>query len=189
MTELRNILLIAGGGRNVGKTHLGCHVISTLAQQGILPVAIKVSGHFHQPGVNIKSIVKDEGLFIGEELNINSNKDSSRFLQAGAKRSYYVQLSQNHLIRLVEFIKNSFSGDQPIIFESAGLGELVKPGIAFFVIKNNIEKKCSWKFKYFKINGFEPDNIPEWPVVKWINSGWLIESGSQMQYSYQTNYF
>ena len=132
------MLLIAGNGRNVGKTTLACKIIAQLSKSH--PVTgIKISAHFH-PYSDADLVVNNEHFVILKEQNITS-KDSSLMLQAGAKDVYFVMARKEHFNKaLNELLK--LLPEQALVCESGGLHEWVDPGIFLFVnLKNKPVKK------------------------------------------------
>ena len=125
-----NMLIIAGEGRNVGKTWLACRIIRQLSATEKV-TAVKISSHFH--GTDPRDILfeKKGRYIIHEEKNI-SGKDSSLMLQAGAARSFFIMAPGEYLreafLRLRPFLEKG-----PVVCESGGLAEIVRPGIFLFV--------------------------------------------------------
>ncbi len=133
--DFPNMLLIAGNGRNVGKTHFACLIIEHLSQQTKV-TGVKISSHIHsykQEDV----LFQNNGFVIIQEKQ-KTNKDSSLMLQAGAQQVYFVMAGQ-------EYLKDAFNALQPllpdhaIVCESGGLHQLVKPGLFFFINKRGAE--------------------------------------------------
>lgn len=124
-----NLLLIAGNGRNVGKTVLACKIIQHFSQKEEV-IGLKISPHFH--AYNHSDVIfKNDKFVIIEEKQINK-KDSSLMLQAGAKKVYYVMVEQEYLGEAFEYLKSHLL-DKTIICESGGLHEFVNPGMFLFV--------------------------------------------------------
>jgi len=127
--EMPNLLLIAGNGRNVGKTFLACRIIKHLSQTKEV-VGLKISPHFHS--FNESDVIfRNEKFVIIDEKQINS-KDSSLMIQAGAIKVFFVMVSQKYLQEAFEFLKNILP-PKLIVCESGGLNDLVTPGLFFFV--------------------------------------------------------
>ena len=124
-----NLLLIAGNGRNVGKTHLACKIIKHFSPYEEV-TGLKISSHFH-PIEKENIILENENFIIAEERN-NGTKDSSLMLLAGAKKVYFVMSKRDYL-------KDAFNElfhllpENLIVCESGGLHEFVKPGLFLFV--------------------------------------------------------
>lgn len=132
MKTYKNILLISGAGRNVGKTELACSLISRFSES-LNVVAVKISPHFHDEQNRDKIIYKDNGLMIWNEDDTSGKKDSSRMLIAGAKKAFFVQSTDEYLIQALEIIFKSINSTVPLIVESGGLGRFIKPGISIYV--------------------------------------------------------
>ncbi len=124
-----NLLLIAGNGRNVGKTFLACKIIEHLAQTETV-IAVKISPHFHE--YNNDVVLINTGNFIILNETNNNTKDSSLMLQAGAKKVFFVMVKQEHLHAAFDYLKNEILNDI-VVCESAGLIEIVKPQYFLFV--------------------------------------------------------
>ncbi|NQU86311.1 MAG: hypothetical protein HQ541_11170 [Mariniphaga sp.] len=131
----KNILLISGAGRQVGKTAFVCQIISKLKIHQI--TAVKISPHFHDPTPGLIHLSKGKGWIINKESNQKNSKDSSLYLQAGVYKSYYVQAEKNCLIEMFEKLKNILPENSPVIIESARLLKIIIPGISVYIIKDN----------------------------------------------------
>lgn len=127
--QLPNLLLIAGNGRNVGKTTLACQIISKLSKNTEL-TAIKISSHFHS--YSGEAIFEKENRFVILEENQISAKDSSLMLQAGARRVFYIMAEQENLGEAMECLL-PLLGKNPVVCESGGLHQWVQPGLFLFV--------------------------------------------------------
>jgi len=133
--SLPNLLLIAGNGRNVGKTTLACKIIQHLSQKEKV-LGLKISPHFHSFNEADVVIQSKHFIIINEKL-INS-KDSSLMLQSGAKLVYYVMVKPEYFKEAIEQLIRILPND-PIICESGGLHEQVSPGL-FLMVKRKGEE-------------------------------------------------
>jgi len=124
-----NLLLVAGGGRNVGKTWLVCRVIEHFSKQMEI-MGMKISPHFHNHGIEYKENGKD--FFIEKEPSSTTGKDSSLMLKHGAKKVYYVETTDQGMQRNIIRLEKVFA-DIPTICESGGLAEFIEPGIFIFI--------------------------------------------------------
>jgi len=170
--KLPNLLLIAGSGRNTGKTSVACNILSEISQL-TNAFAIKVSPHFHHLTDNLKVILEMPGLIIAEEKDYNSGKDSSRFLRSGATRSWYVQGKDFKMKILAEWLKNNIPTDIPVVCESGGIGKFIIPGGAIYIKSESNNKFPEWEFDYKTIRS----NLisDEFKVfLKWDNYRWII---------------
>jgi len=133
--NILNLLLIAGNGRNVGKTTLACKIIQHLSQKEKV-LGLKISPHFHSFNEADVVIQSKHFIIINEKL-INS-KDSSLMLQSGAKLVYYVMVKPEYFKEAIEQLIRILPND-PIICESGGLHEQVSPGL-FLMVKRKGEE-------------------------------------------------
>lgn len=137
----KNILLISGSGRNVGKTTFMREVIRQNVQQK--PIAVKITPHFHEPTSGLKPISITENYRVFEETDQNSDKDSSLFLLAGAEKVFYIQTKDVFLEEAFQLISGKLPSDQPVIIESAALRKYIVPGLYLFIQKKYEEIKPS----------------------------------------------
>lgn len=138
MTNLPRLLLIAGTGRNTGKTTLACAVIRKFALLKSI-ISVKITPHFHK---NIKSgmvLTDDPNLYIAEETDPTTGKDSSMMLEAGASHSYFVMTTDEHVQEAFCKIVELFPPDSLIICESGGLRLHTNPGLFFMMQKKETE--------------------------------------------------
>lgn len=124
-----NFLLVAGNGRNVGKTYLSCKIIQHLTKTNDV-IAVKISSHFHSIE-NDKVIIQTEEFVIVEETQI-TQKDSSLMKQAGAQKVYFVMAPQANLEQAFLYLEKLLP-EKAIVCESGGLHELISPGVFLFV--------------------------------------------------------
>ena len=135
MEEFKNLLLIAGTGRNTGKTLLASSIIERFSSD-LKITGLKISPHFHSGTESLQSLYKNENFNIYQETSYTSAKDSSRMLKAGAHKVFYIECFD-------EFIKEAFESflqmtdiSGPVVCESPALRKYVRPGI-FFIVDNN----------------------------------------------------
>ncbi len=179
-TLYKNILLIAGTGQNVGKTLFASQVIKQNASNCPL-VSIKISPHFHRLNPDAQIIENNKDFSIIKEFDSNGNKDSQRFLCAGAKEVYYVQCMDDKLSLAFDMLIKLIPQDSPIICESGGLRQIIKPGI-FIIInkKNNLKIKPQalrnkeLADKWIEFDEQEFDFDPN--KLQFSESGWTIQN-------------
>ena len=133
LKTLPNLLLIAGTGRNVGKTSFACHIIAQTAKSHEL-VAIKISPHLHAQSPGQKVLFSDPAFQIIEESNPATSKDSSRMLQAGASRVFYLQTIDKQIREPFEKLLSLIPENQPLVCESGALLDYARPGL-FVIVK------------------------------------------------------
>lgn len=135
LMKLPRLLLIAGTGRNSGKTMLACRIIDKYSNTRTI-VAIKISPHRHniEPGGQI--LFQNGHICILEETDLGTGKDSSRMLAAGAKRSFFISATEDNLAIALQQTIKLVSEDAFMICESGGLRKWVEPGLFLMVSRN-----------------------------------------------------
>ena len=141
INKLNNWLLIAGNGRNTGKTSLACLFIENIKSKTTV-FAIKIAPHFHDLNGESHILFKQTGITISEEVEKEGLKDSSRFLKSGAQKVFYVQCEDEQLQVALDFLLSKIPQDAPVICESGGMRKLVAPGM--FLICYHPENQ-NWK--------------------------------------------
>lgn len=150
MIKCPNFLLIAGTGRNSGKTTMACSIIKKVVVD--FPVTgLKISPHFHGGTESLKPLVGNDNFNLYKETSVKSEKDSSKMLQAGASEVFYIETTDGHIKNAFETFTKFIEPNIPVVCESPALRNYIVPGL-FFIMDNinNINKKESiykWKDK------------------------------------------
>lgn len=131
--EFLNMIIIAGSGRNVGKTSLVCELIRCFSSKHEL-VGLKISPHFHQKSSDNKLIRQSDHFVIYKETDAESGKDSSRMLSAGARKVFYIESDDKYLPDALNIILPEIQTG-PVICESAAIRKFIHPGIFIFIEK------------------------------------------------------
>ncbi len=182
--KLHSLLLITGSKRNIGKTTLACRVINLHSKETDL-TAIKISSHFHENTPGLKLLAKTENFILFKELNRNTNKDSSRMLNAGAKHAFYFEVKKGKIKQAFNFFLENHDPGMPIICESGSLAQIFEPGVRLHLI--TVEGKNTGEGiqidpsinQYHLIYDSEKSS---WPIISKIsiNCGhWTIDKEEQ----------
>ena len=145
MEKFEHILLVSGGKRNVGKTTFICNIVAMHKNQAV--TAVKISPHFHEPTAGLQAITKGDGWQLFKETNTGLDKDSSLYLKSGATESFYLQSKKDSLKDAFKALSPLLPANKPTIIESAGLMDIIKPGLYVVVLpdgeclKKEIESK------------------------------------------------
>ena len=105
--------------------------------------AIKITPHFHTPTEGLRPVIVTDHYRIFQETDPYTTKDSSRFLQAGAKLVFYIQTTDAFLKEAFVLTSRQIAPDQPVIVESAALRKFISPGLYLFIQKKYEEVKPS----------------------------------------------
>jgi len=174
MEKLPNLLIIAGTGRNSGKTTLVCNIISQNRVNNI--IAVKISPHEHSITESSVQVMKGPDWEIFLENSTGSNKDTARMLAAGASRAYYIRADEGTAGEAFGQLLEKRESAMPVICESPVLRNYFDPGL--FIIadsKNVINRK--------ELTGMVhlADLIVEYEsgetgagFISFRNGGWLI---------------
>lgn len=177
--KLPQLLLIAGTGRDSGKTTLACALIEKFSPSKSV-IALKITPHFHKNIGSGRVLHNTPELFIAEETDSSTGKDSLRMLKAGAHQSFFVMTTDDHLQDAFLKVKELIPDDSLIICESGGLRLYIEPGLFLMMNRKGTETikplsekllaqaDCVITFDGEKI-GFDRDRI------EIINNQWALK--------------
>jgi hypothetical protein len=135
LPDYRNVLIISGTGRNVGKTSFVCLLINNLKVHEI--IAVKISPHFHDIENKENIIVQNNNFEILKETRTDGKKDSSKMLLSGAKDVFYIQAQDENIYLAFKYLHDNFICNKPVVFESASIGKYILPAFHFVVTSSN----------------------------------------------------
>lgn len=178
MYKISNLLLIAGTGRNTGKTTLACSIINKFSSDFQI-IGLKISPHFHGGTESLKLLSGNKFFNIYEEISANTGKDSSKMLKAGAYKVYYIETNDEHLLPAFLKFKKITPPGYPIVCESPALRNYINPDIFIIVdsesTKNKKTKILKWKNDadlFIKTDKEDIFNIVEKLIL--YKSGWKM---------------
>ncbi len=136
MLDIPNMVMIGGNTRNAGKTTLACKIISRFSKTHEV-IGLKVSSiqpddekfHGNHPEQDFK------GFSIFEEPDMESYKDTSKMLQAGAAKVFYIRTEDIFIKHAVLHFLSKYINNQLIVCESRSLREIVNPGLFLMMLK------------------------------------------------------
>ena len=176
MTRIQkaNYLLVAGNGRNVGKTHLSCKIIRHLAKN-VDVIGVKISSHFH-PVENNTVLVKNKKFVLVEETQV-TQKDSSLMKQAGAQKVYFMMAAQENLKAAFSVLEKLLP-EKAIVCESGGLHEIINPGLFLFVNRDGSELTKQHHLVYSPIQIQNNGKMFDFDItrIKFKNKRFLIQN-------------
>ncbi len=131
-----NLLIISGSGRRTGKTTLACAIIRHFSELCPL-IAIKISPHANHNAGLAELLFEKNGFKLYEETAPNS-KDSGLFLESGALKSYFLEVTDHNIDIAWDYVSRTLlNPEQAIVCESGYLGHLIKPGLMIFCGPDN----------------------------------------------------
>ena len=138
------LIVVGGHTRSIGKTQLVCDVISAFPHANWIAGKITQYGHgiCAQNGENCDCAPDEHVCAINWETQTNTGTDSSRFLAAGASRSFWLRTKQGFLAEglpllrtaLKQSIETDAEAAPPVIVESNSLLQFLKPSLYFAVV-------------------------------------------------------
>lgn len=136
--------MIGGHTRSIGKTQLVCDVISAFPDTNWIAGKITQYGHgvCAQKGENCDCAPTEHVCALDWEIHPDSGTDSSRFLAAGARRSFWLRTKQGYLAEGLPLLRaaldqvraNSYGLLPDVIVESNSLLQFLKPSLYFAVV-------------------------------------------------------
>ena len=132
-----HLIIIGGTGRNVGKTEFVCRLISRVSNSYDV-YALKVSAMFpdellyHGDHSGIHSEMEGSSQLF-EETRIDSPKDTSRILFAGARRVFFLRSEENGIGSAYEDFRKIIPPQSVVVCESNSLDTFVCPGLRVMV--------------------------------------------------------
>jgi hypothetical protein len=138
------IIVVGGHTRSIGKTQLVCDVISAFPGAGWIAGKITQYGHgvCAQNGDSCDCAPNEHVCALDWELHSDTDTDSSRFLAAGARRSFWLRTKQGFLAEglpllraALEQVRATADGAAPpVILESNSVLQFLKPSLYFAVV-------------------------------------------------------
>ena len=173
------LLLIAGTGRNTGKTTLACKIIQKFSSDKTI-IALKITPHFHRNIQSGKIIINENDIYIAAETDPTTGKDSSLMLKAGAQQSYFAMATDEHLGEVIKNIIKLIPSDALLICESGGLCDWVVPGVFLMMNRNDTEilKPGTERHKILadKLITFDGENIDfEFDTIEITDNQWILK--------------
>lgn len=136
--------MVGGHTRSIGKTQLVCDVIRSFPEENWIAGKITQYGHgvCAKNGENCGCAPDEHGYAISWEKRADTGTDSSRFLAAGAKRSFWLRTKQGFLAEGLPLLREALSeaagesGAEPptVILESNSVLQFVQPSLYFAVM-------------------------------------------------------
>jgi hypothetical protein len=166
------IVVIGGHSRNVGKTSVVAGLIAKLPAYNWTAFKLTQFGH-GRCSLNGKSCqceTTDHAWAITEEKDWSGKTDSSRFLVAGAKHSFWVRTAQGKLEKAIPAIQRRLNDAENAILESNSILEFIQPDIYISVLDPATEDFKNSAQEYLGradaiILHRSEDRAPRWPDI------------------------
>src|SRR5713226_693587 len=130
------IVVIGGQSRNLGKTSVVAGLIAAMPSYNWTAFKITQFGHGQcsLDGEPCHCATTDHTWAISEEKDRSGKSDSSRFLAAGAKRSFWVRTEQGRLAEAMPLLRRRLSESENAILESNSILKFIRPDLYITVL-------------------------------------------------------
>jgi hypothetical protein len=138
------VIVVGGHTRSIGKTQLVCDVIGAFPEANWIAGKITQYGHgvCAQNGENCDCAPDEHLCAINWEKRGDKGTDSARFLQAGARRSFWLRTKQGFLAEGMPILRNALreietnenGAPSNLILESNTLLQFLKPSLYLMVV-------------------------------------------------------
>lgn len=174
----KNILLVAGTGRNIGKTTLACNLIAHFSKTKEI-IGLKITSMYPDELAfhGNKETELNDDFEISEEKLSNPRKDTFRMKQAGAKRVFFVRTKDIYMQQALNNLFQIIDKESIIICESASLRNFIQPGL-FLLIRSsdesNIKERSRKLFPLADLIIFsdKPDHKKIVDSIEIVQQGW-----------------
>lgn len=133
------VVVVGGHSRSIGKTSVVAGLIAALPELRWTAVKITQYGHgiCSADGTPCDCATDDHSWAITEEHDGSGETDSSRFLVAGAQRSFWVRTRQGMLAEAMPALREKLAGN--VILESNSVLKFVRPDVYLAVLDPHTE--------------------------------------------------
>lgn len=130
------VVVVGGHTRNIGKTSVVAGLIAALPEFRWTAIKITQYGHgvCSANGEPCDCATADHTIAVSEERLRDSGTDSSRYLAAGAVRSFWVRTQQGELHEAMPRVRKLIAGAENTILESNSVLRFLRPDLAVSVL-------------------------------------------------------
>jgi len=133
--------VVGGHTRNIGKTSVVAGLIAALPARRWTAIKITQFGHgvCSANGEPCDCETADHTIAISEERERASGTDSSRYLAAGAARSFWVRTRQGQLSEAMPRLRALLAASENVIVESNSVLRFLRPDVSLSVLDPAVE--------------------------------------------------
>ena len=134
------IVVVGGHTRNIGKTGVVAGLIAALPEKRWTAIKITQFGHgvCSANGEPCDCATADHAMAISEERDRGSGTGTSRYLAAGAARSFWVRTRQGELGEAMGRVRELLVGSENAIVESNSVLRFLQPDVSLSVLDPSI---------------------------------------------------
>jgi hypothetical protein len=136
-----SIVVVGGNTRNIGKTSVVAGIIAAMPELRWTAIKITQFGHgvCSANGEPCDCETADHTIAISEERDGTTGTDSSRYLAAGAARSFWVRTRQGQLHEAMPRVRKLIADSENVIVESNSILRFLKPDVSLSVLDLSVE--------------------------------------------------
>jgi hypothetical protein len=131
-----SVVVVGGNTRNIGKTSVVAGLIAAMPDK--LWTAIKITQFGHgvcsANGEPCDCETADHTIAISEERDRESGTDSSRYLAAGAAKSFWVRTRQGQLHEAMPRVRELVAKAENVMIESNSVLRFLRPDVSLSVL-------------------------------------------------------
>jgi hypothetical protein len=135
------LVVVGGHTRNIGKTSVICSIIRSTPQ--LQWTAIKITQYGHsvcsKDGEACECALPEHPFAMQEEPDAYARTDTSRFLAAGARHSYWARTATGNLGEGIPALRRIWESTTHTIVESNSILQFVKPDLYLTVLDFAVE--------------------------------------------------
>ena len=130
------IVVVGGHSRNIGKTGLVAGLIAALPERRWTAVKITQFGHgvCSANGEPCDCETADHTIAVSEERDAGTGTDTSRYLAAGAVRSFWVRTRQGQLSDAMPRVRALLAESENVMVESNSVLRFLRPDVSLSVM-------------------------------------------------------
>ncbi len=122
-----SLIVVGGQTRDIGKTSVVCGIISALPERGW--TAVKITGYDREEYAKYGGACT-----LAEEYDRTAGTDSSRFLAAGARRSFWLRAPVGQLGDAMPSLRTILDGAPNAVIESSRVLDYLRPDLYLLLL-------------------------------------------------------
>jgi molybdopterin-guanine dinucleotide biosynthesis protein len=134
------IVVVGGHTRNIGKTSVVAGLIAAMPEMRWTAIKITQFGHgvCSANGEPCDCETADHAMAISEEHNPTTGTDSSRYLAAGAARSFWVRTREGQLQAAMPRVRQLIDAADNVVIESNSVLRFLRPDVSLSVMDPSV---------------------------------------------------
>jgi molybdopterin-guanine dinucleotide biosynthesis protein len=172
------VIVVGGHTRNIGKTSVVAGLIAALPERRWTAIKITQFGHgvCSANGEPCDCETADHTIAVSEERDAASGTDTSRYLAAGAERSFWVRTRQGQLAEAMPRVRQLMASAENVILESNSVLRFLQPDVSLSVLDPSVKDFKASAMRY--LDRVDALIVPEGAAFA---EGWAGVSGRLLE--------